>query len=97
MDILSRVVVDTNILVSQWILPDSLPAKVLAQAEMRSVLLFSELTMSELADVLSRPSLIDTSAMRPERVSFNALGGLLSLFPSFKLCMSAATRRTTNY
>ena len=54
MDIFSRVVVDTNILVNQLILPESLPAKILAQVEMRSVLLFSESTMTELADVLSR-------------------------------------------
>jgi predicted nucleic acid-binding protein len=45
MDIFSRVVVDTNILVSQLILPESLPAQALAQAEMRSILLFSESTM----------------------------------------------------
>jgi uncharacterized protein len=54
MDILSRVVIDTNILVSQLILPGSLPARVMAQVEVRSVLLFSESTMYELADVLSR-------------------------------------------
>jgi|SRR5271156_2491604 len=55
MDIFSRVVADTNILVSQLILPESLPAHVMAQVALRSVLLFSESTMYELADVLSRP------------------------------------------
>ncbi|MFZ0816691.1 MAG: putative toxin-antitoxin system toxin component, PIN family [Candidatus Sulfotelmatobacter sp.] len=69
MDILSRVVADTNILVSQLILPDSLPAIVLAQVEMRSVLLFSESTMTELADVLSRPK-FDRYVSREARKGF---------------------------
>ena len=69
MDLFSRVVVDTNILVSQLILPESLPAKVLAQVEMRSVLLFSESTMSELADVLSRPK-FDRYVSREARKGF---------------------------
>lgn len=69
MDILSRVVVDTNILVSQLILPDSVPAQVLAQIEMRSVLLFSESTMYELADVLSRTK-FDRYVSREARKGF---------------------------
>jgi putative PIN family toxin of toxin-antitoxin system len=69
MDLLSRVVVDTNILVSQLILPESLPAQVLAQVEMRSVLLFSESTMYELADVLSRPK-FDRYVSREARKGF---------------------------
>jgi putative PIN family toxin of toxin-antitoxin system len=69
MDLLSRVVVDTNILVSQLILPESLPAQVLAQVEMRSVLLFSESTMYELADVLSRPK-FDRYVSRDARKGF---------------------------
>jgi putative PIN family toxin of toxin-antitoxin system len=69
MHILARVVVDTNILVSQLILPDSLPAQVLAQIEMRSVFLFSESTMYELADVLSRPK-FDRYVSREARKGF---------------------------
>jgi putative PIN family toxin of toxin-antitoxin system len=69
MDIFSRIVVDTNILVSQLILPESLPAQVLAQAEMRSILLFSESTMYELSDVLSRPK-FDRYVSREARKGF---------------------------
>ena len=50
----ARVVADTNVLVSRLILPESLPAQVLRQVELSSLLLFSEVTMCELADVLSR-------------------------------------------
>jgi putative PIN family toxin of toxin-antitoxin system len=51
---LTRIVVDTNILVSRLILPQSLPAQILLKAELEARLLVSEATMYELADVLSR-------------------------------------------
>jgi uncharacterized protein len=69
MAIVRRVVVDTNILVSQLILPNSLPARVLAHVEMQSVLLFSESTMNELSDVLSRPK-FDRYVSRENRKGF---------------------------
>ena len=50
-----RVVVDTNVLVSRLILPKSIPAQALRRVELEARLLFSEVTMNELADVLSRP------------------------------------------
>ena len=69
MAIVRRVVVDTNILVSQLILPNSLPARVLAHVEMQSVLLFSESTMNELSDVLCRPK-FDRYVSRENRKGF---------------------------
>ena len=81
MHILSRVVVDTNILVSQLILPDSLPAQVLAQVELRSVLLFSESTMYELADVLARPK-FDRYVSRDARKGFIQRLGRIAEFVS---------------
>ncbi len=54
MSTFARVVADTNVLVSRLILPESVPAQVLRQIELNSLLLFSESTMNELADVLSR-------------------------------------------
>jgi putative PIN family toxin of toxin-antitoxin system len=81
MDILSRVVADTNILVSQLILPESVPARAMAQVEMRSVLLFSESTMGELADVLSRPK-FDRYISREARKSFiQRLGKIAEFVP----------------
>jgi putative PIN family toxin of toxin-antitoxin system len=79
MDIFSRVVVDTNILVSQLILPESLPAQALAQAEMRSILLFSESTMYELSDVLSRPK-FDRYVSREARKGFIQRVGRIAEF-----------------
>jgi putative PIN family toxin of toxin-antitoxin system len=81
MDIFSRIVVDTNILVSQLILPASLPAQVLAQAEMRSMLLFSESTMDELADVLSRAK-FDRYVSREARKGFiQRIGRIAEFIP----------------
>jgi putative PIN family toxin of toxin-antitoxin system len=54
MSTFARVVADTNVLVSRLILPESVPAQILRQIELSSLLLFSESTMNELADVLSR-------------------------------------------
>jgi putative PIN family toxin of toxin-antitoxin system len=48
-------VVDTNVLVSRLILPQSLPAQALRRAELEALLLISEATMFELADALGRP------------------------------------------
>jgi len=55
MRISERVVVDTNVLVSRLIVPQSTPAQVLRRVELEARLLFSDATMNELADVLSRP------------------------------------------
>jgi len=50
-----RIVVDTNVLVSRLILPESISSQAVRRAVLKSLLLFSEPTMNELADVLSRP------------------------------------------
>jgi uncharacterized protein len=50
----ARVVVDTNVLVSRLILPESLPADAVRKAEREARLLISDATLYELAEVLSR-------------------------------------------
>jgi uncharacterized protein len=54
MTIAARIVVDTNVLVSRLILPESISAQALGRTESNARLLISEATMYELADVLSR-------------------------------------------
>ena len=49
-----RFVVDTNVFVSAIVLPLSVPRKAVDKALSQGVLLFSEATMTELAEVLSR-------------------------------------------
>lgn len=50
-----RFVVDTNVFVSAIVLPLSVPRKSVDRALDQGVLLFSEATMTELAEVLFRP------------------------------------------
>jgi uncharacterized protein len=49
-----RVIADTNVLVSRFILPESISAKAIRLVELDSTLLFSDATMMELADVMAR-------------------------------------------
>jgi uncharacterized protein len=63
-----RIVVDTNVLVSRLILPQSMPAQAVRRA-LESTLLFSEATMNELADVLSRGN-FDPYVARRDREQF---------------------------
>jgi putative PIN family toxin of toxin-antitoxin system len=76
-----RVVVDTNVLVSRLILPLSIPAQSTRKAELQSVLLFSDATMSELADVLARDR-FDDYITRDDRKGFvNDLCGIAEFVP----------------
>ncbi len=64
-----RLVVDTNVFLSAIILPLSVPRRAVDQALDQALLLFSEATMSELADVLFRKKL-DRYVSQVERTRF---------------------------
>lgn len=51
----TRVVVDTNVLLSRLLVPGSVPAQAVRRAVEQGQILASEATLEELADVLSRP------------------------------------------
>jgi putative PIN family toxin of toxin-antitoxin system len=71
MRISRRLVVDTNVFASAIILPRSVPRQVVDHALDHGVVIFSEATMSELAEVLSR-SKFDSFVSRAERELFLA-------------------------
>lgn len=52
-----RIVVDTNLLVSRLLLPDSVPGQAVRKAEREGVVIASRETLDELSDVLSRRKL----------------------------------------
>jgi putative PIN family toxin of toxin-antitoxin system len=82
---LARIVVDTNVLVSRLILPQSVPAQALRRAELEGRLLVSEATMYELADALSRPK-FDRYVTRENRKGFlQRLGNIAELVPIIRL------------
>jgi uncharacterized protein len=65
----TRLVIETNVIVSAVILPFSAPRQSVDKALDQGVLLFSEATLSELADVLFRQKL-DGYVSREERGRF---------------------------
>lgn len=71
-----RVVVDTNVLVRQLVLPLSVPDEAVRKAVTCGRLLFSDSTMQELADVLARPK-FDRYVSLKDREQF--LSGLCSI------------------
>jgi putative PIN family toxin of toxin-antitoxin system len=71
MRILGRLVVDTNVFASAIIFPRSVPRQVVDHALDHGVVIFSEATMSELTEVLSRPK-FDSFVSRAERELFLA-------------------------
>ena len=69
MAVRERIVADTNVLVSRFILPHSVSAQVIERIELEATLLFSDETMIELADVLAR-SRFDRYINRQDRQDF---------------------------
>ncbi len=81
----ARVVADTNVLVSRSILPESFPAQVLRQVELNSILLFSDSTMNELADVLSRKKFDRYVSVNDRRGFLERLGKIAEFIPIVQL------------
>ena len=80
-----RVVVDTNVLVSRLILPQSIPAQALRRAELDARLLVSEATMYELADVLARPKLDPYVSLEDRQQFIRQLGRVAEFVPIVQL------------
>ena len=74
MTVRQRVVLDTSVLVSRLLLPDSVPGQAARTAVDRGTVLMSEATVEELADVLSRPK-FDRYVTVEERIRFLRLLG----------------------
>jgi putative PIN family toxin of toxin-antitoxin system len=76
-----RWVVDTNVLVSRLLMPGGTAARAVDRALASGVLLVSEETLAELAEVLARPR-FDRYAARADRQHFvRLLGGVSRLVP----------------
>jgi putative PIN family toxin of toxin-antitoxin system len=69
-----RVVLDTNALVSRLLVPSSVPARAVQRAISEHIVLASEATLMELADVLSRRK-FDTYVSVEDRQRFLCLFG----------------------
>jgi putative PIN family toxin of toxin-antitoxin system len=74
-----RIVADTNCLVSHLLLPASIPNQAMRKAVGTALLLVSEATMEELADVLARPK-FDRYISLEDRQQFLRLLGRVAEF-----------------
>jgi uncharacterized protein len=75
----TRIVVDTNALVSRLLLPASVTGQAVRRTVDTGILLVSEATMNELADVLARPK-FDRYISLEDRQQFLRLLGRLAHF-----------------
>jgi uncharacterized protein len=76
-----RIVVDTNALVSRLLLPTSVPGQAVRKAVDNGILLVSEATMNELADVLARPKFDRYITLEDRQQFLRLLGRLAELVP----------------
>ena len=79
MRVRERIVADTNCLVSRLLLPSSVPGGAVRKAVDSGLLLVSEATMNELADVLARPK-FDRYINLADRQQFLRLLGRVAEF-----------------
>ena len=79
MRVRQRIVADTNCLISRLLLPSALPARAVRHAVDHGILLVSEATMIELADVIARPK-FDRYISLEDRQQFLQLLGRVAKF-----------------
>lgn len=92
----ARGVVDTNVLVSRLILPQSLPAHAVRSAEREAILLISAVTMYEPADVLARPKFDPYISLEDRKRLLQRLSYIAEIVLIIQLVGNAGTRKTTN-
>jgi putative PIN family toxin of toxin-antitoxin system len=76
-----RIVVDTNALVSRLLLPSSVPGQAVRRAVDNGILLVSEATMNELADVLARAKFDRYISLEDRQQFLRLLGRLAEFIP----------------
>jgi len=77
----TRLVLDTNTLISRMLLPRGTAGRAVDKALADGVLLASEETLTELADVLSRPKFDRYVSLEARRQFFNLLNGVVRVIP----------------
>jgi uncharacterized protein len=81
MRVRERIVADTNCLVSRLLLPASIPSQAMRKAVNTGLLLVSEDTMSELADVLARPKFDRYISLEDRQQFLRMLGRVAEFVP----------------
>jgi uncharacterized protein len=76
-----RIVIDTNTYVSRLLAPGSVPARAVDHAMEHALLLLSDDTLEELAEVLSRPKFDPYVTINDRKTFINLLVGVATLVP----------------
>jgi putative PIN family toxin of toxin-antitoxin system len=80
-----RIVVDTNVFVSALIILGSVPSQAVDKMLDSGIILFSEATMSELAEVLSRPKFSRYVSVETRTSFLGQLASVAELVPVIRL------------
>lgn len=84
-----RLVLDTNVLISAILAPNSIPASVLNWGEKNGIILYSDATLAELFSILQRPKFtkyIDTEDIEGLSVRINSLWNFIPILKQIQLC-----------
>lgn len=76
-----RLVLDTNTLVSRMLLPRGVAGRAVDKALAAGILLASDETLAELADVLSRPKFDRYASLSERRQFLRMLGSVMRIIP----------------
>jgi putative PIN family toxin of toxin-antitoxin system len=79
---IERVVVDTNVLVSRLLFPDSVPGRVIRAAVQFGTILVSDSTIEELTAVLSRPKFDPYLSVSQRQEFIRLLGSIAQRIPT---------------
>jgi putative PIN family toxin of toxin-antitoxin system len=75
----TRIVVDTNVLISRLLMPASVPGRAVRRAVDEGQLLMSEASFMELADVLGRPKFNPYVSVEDRQGFIMRLGGIVEM------------------
>lgn len=78
---MQRIVVDTHTLISRLLPPRSVPGKTVRKAVGTGQILISEMTLAELADVLSRPKFAPYVTIQDRQQFIRLLGRMAEMVP----------------
>lgn len=84
-----RIVIDTGVLISRVLRPDSVPAEAVRIAQSRATLLFSEDTLAELLAVLARPKFapyVDPGDVKEYVQALSAAARIVTVGASITAC-----------
>ena len=91
------IVIDTNVLISRLLLPQSMPAQAVRKATQEGKLLVSEDTMNELADVLSRRKLDPYVSLEERKQFLRDLASIVEFVPIIRIVRACRDPRDDKF